>query len=219
MNKVMSIFGDFSGAGTFPMTTIDNHPFIYPIRLLSLIDRPYFVKINPDWSLSEIQEFKVKDGTGISNKYLPLFLFYGLDKKLYALSDLDLSTSDNKHKIVILDLSVSPPTPVSEVCISNQCEFDPFFQFGLNLSLSPKLRAAEAVTISNRLYLLVPTLDAIGRLHSVERAWVSVFDVTSPSQPRFVGKWRMSGLNGQLHFPDASEAEDIKIYADAGLIE
>ncbi|BCX16041.1 MAG: hypothetical protein KatS3mg098_270 [Candidatus Parcubacteria bacterium] len=210
------------GAADFSQLTIlDNHPVIYGRPNYAATGAVHvFVKINPDWSLGDIQDFDVKESGGsISNKYVPTTLFRGLDGKPYALA-YDTSEGYGCNNIKILDVSSSTASIIGEI---KESELNiGYCESGIDYNNSKSIRwfAAQPVRASSgKLYLVIPTDDAVARLHTSERAWISVFDVSNPSNPQFVGKWQMSGLNGQLHFPDASESEKAKIYADAGLIE
>ena len=204
---------------------LDNHPFIYGGMMYShmSLNTVPFIKINEDWSLSEAQDLKVKWENGqISSDHIVLLsMFNGIDRKPYGLV-IDVGEGGRAYgcKIIkVVDLSNSPAIVVGEIKESDlgigYCEGG--VDYGVSKTI--EWRNITPVLVNSKLYLVVPTFDTVGRLHVVERSWVSVFDFTSPSNPQFVGKWQMSGLNSQEHFPDASEVEKIKIYADAGLVK
>ncbi|MCX7616330.1 MAG: hypothetical protein N2Z68_03000, partial [Patescibacteria group bacterium] len=220
--KSMLILGGAFGGQFSSLLILDNHPFIYgPVNYeyVKAGHVPLRVKINPDWSLGGFQEFEVKESAGsTSNKYSPLSFFWGLDDKPYALA-WDIRKAFGCKTIKILDISSTPASIVGEIDESSLGIGQCYGGADYGVSKSVEWQFAKPVQIGQKLYLVVPMYDGVGRLHYVERSWVSVFDVTSPSNPQFVGKWQMSGLSNQLHFPDASEAEKAKIYADAGLVE
>jgi len=220
------------GVPMFSNRTLDNfilannHPFVY-WPYWSGGNEPtktYFLKINSDWTVSQHQQLNVKVGNSEKSGYWLQSLFEGLDGKIYGLA---LTPDEEKQyypgcapiAVLKFETNNSLPSKIAEINqlphLGNKCGSGVAYNEWKSFSW----RAAQAVRSGEKLYLLVPTDDVVARLHVVERAWISVFDFSNPTLPQFLGMNMLSGLNNQLHFPDASEAEKVKIYADAGLTE
>ncbi|BCX15850.1 MAG: hypothetical protein KatS3mg098_079 [Candidatus Parcubacteria bacterium] len=223
-NKYLAIFSGITNLSSF--ITIDNLPFIYWVGYRPGESRRsvYFFKVNSDWSIGNIEEFAVQAGDSNKTGYWLMTFFSGLDGKVYGLA---LTPDEEKQyypgcaPIAVLRFDANNPKPskIAEIDqmphLNNKCGSEVAY----NEWKSFRWSASQSVRIGNKLYLVVPTDDVVARLHVVERAWVSVFDFSNPTSPQFLGMDMLSGLNNQTHFPDASEAEKIKIYADAGIIE
>ncbi|BCX16280.1 MAG: hypothetical protein KatS3mg098_509 [Candidatus Parcubacteria bacterium] len=215
-----------------PLLVVDDHPVIYSLVPGSGGATVVSFKINPDWSISEIKD--ENSGKNDDDRIYLFSLFRGIDGKVYAIGNTYREKVANKFNFEIFDVTSETFSKVAEVIATdNQSYSSPYLRPGGKISLDklPQLMRERGVinqvgatgsffvNQGGKLYYLANVSVSRGRQHATHESNILVFDLTNPSIPVFIGAFKLSGLNGQLHFPDASEVEDVRIYVDRGSLE